>query len=1010
MSRTLEEYGEQKSSAITVARRLAEFLGDQMVKDAGLACKFIVAAKPVDKPVTERAIPVAIFEAEAAVRYHYLRRWLKDRSMAAEDMEIRQVIDWNYYRGRLDAAIQKIITIPAAIQKMENPVPRVKHPEWLVKKVASLNDAYQQKSLKSMFSKAIDDGAAVMDIEEAAGGGKEGARKGVVVHRRGKRVGAPQGGLTSPQPGDDEGERAEGEGEGEGEEGPAKAVRFADDDEEAAAADDDAADVRAFAQTAGSRKLPMGSKEWMDDRKARWRAIRAARKRAREEETSEAFATSFNNPRRGVAQAAAGGGKAGVDAFYQDTAQTVNNATWQILTLMEAGANRPGELVAWVVLGGEGGGAATLQKIPIRVPRTVYVSTRASRDGVDGWTKVSRTLPRAATAQHLYEVSMSEDSYVRSAEVRGWDADKDVVGVYHSHYSPLVKAAVQLGCCAVVQRGTRRRAPQEGFDLGEVKMSARETKYLAIADIEAQESAAATPLKQLVVYAAGSGTRGVLAAFAGWHKSALLLLVRPRGSALNDQARASLAAHPLASEEGYDLTLDTVDSWAAGYARLQRLLPALQAAAKAPLVALAQTDVGLAELHERVPALHQLPCVAVPHNRADGSWDERLLLGAAWQPVALDLALRRCEEVAPWWEGRLGLARYAKLPVGVLGSRDDGDAPLFASDVMLQRRLLISGHLSWISPAPSPDLGGAPDGEQNLADELQGLEVTVPGMHRTVCVELKIMSMCVNSIVESGSVGLGMGEGSGMGVAKDMVVTAGADGGGHASALPDETSVSSAFALVKSMVKDWLRDVLTANVAGVDTNSSNQADVLLMNVYRWLSTSSSLLYEPLLHRFVHSLMKKVRLQLLAELITRPHISRPAFPVSSPGVAPAVGRAPRLGSGRRPRRLQQADDRHRQGGARRGRGVRRLRVGVAQAAAALPLGAAHAGEVLVVARLRRPVQLRWDRAQARVGGRAGGRRRVRRRRRRRPRRRRRGGRRGGRRRGRGGRGGRGAAHL
>ena len=261
-------------------------------------------------------------------------------------------------------------------------------------------------------------------------------------------------------------------------------------------------------------------------------------------------------------------------------------------------------------------------------------------------------------------------------------------------------------------------------------MSARETKYLAIADIEAQESAAATPLTQLVVYAAGSGTRGVLAAFAGWHKSALLLLVRPRGSALNDQARASLAAHPLASEEGYDLTLDTVDSWAAGYARLQRLLPALQAAAKAPLVALAQTEVGLAELHERVPALHQLPCVAVPHNRADGSWDERLLLGAAWQPVALDLALRRCEEVAPWWEGR-PLARYAKLPVGVLGSRDDGDALLFASDVMLQRRLLISGHLPWISPAPSPDLGGKPDGEQNLADELQGLEVTVPGMpHR----------------------------------------------------------------------------------------------------------------------------------------------------------------------------------------------------------------------------------------------------------------------------------------
>ena len=36
----------------------------QMVKDAGLACKYIVASRPADRPVTERAIPVAIFEAE----------------------------------------------------------------------------------------------------------------------------------------------------------------------------------------------------------------------------------------------------------------------------------------------------------------------------------------------------------------------------------------------------------------------------------------------------------------------------------------------------------------------------------------------------------------------------------------------------------------------------------------------------------------------------------------------------------------------------------------------------------------------------------------------------------------------------------------------------------------------------------------------------------------------------------------------------------------------------------
>ena len=39
MSRTLGEYGSQKSTSITTAKRLAEFLGDDMVKDKGLACQ-----------------------------------------------------------------------------------------------------------------------------------------------------------------------------------------------------------------------------------------------------------------------------------------------------------------------------------------------------------------------------------------------------------------------------------------------------------------------------------------------------------------------------------------------------------------------------------------------------------------------------------------------------------------------------------------------------------------------------------------------------------------------------------------------------------------------------------------------------------------------------------------------------------------------------------------------------------------------------------------------------------
>ena len=72
MSRTLAEYGGQKSTSISTAKRLAEFLGDQMVKDKGLACKFIISARPNGAPVTERAVPVAIFSAEESVKRVYL--------------------------------------------------------------------------------------------------------------------------------------------------------------------------------------------------------------------------------------------------------------------------------------------------------------------------------------------------------------------------------------------------------------------------------------------------------------------------------------------------------------------------------------------------------------------------------------------------------------------------------------------------------------------------------------------------------------------------------------------------------------------------------------------------------------------------------------------------------------------------------------------------------------------------------------------------------------------------
>ncbi|KZS89156.1 DUF1744-domain-containing protein [Sistotremastrum niveocremeum HHB9708] len=164
MSKTLAEYGAQKSTSISTAKRLAEFLGNQMVKDKGLACKFIISARPMGAPVTERAIPVAIFSAEESVKRTYLRKWLKDNSLA--NFELRSILDWNYYIERLGSVVQKLITIPAAMQKVSNPVPRIHHPDWLQRRVAAMDDKFQQHKMTDFFKKEDRPRREVADIED----------------------------------------------------------------------------------------------------------------------------------------------------------------------------------------------------------------------------------------------------------------------------------------------------------------------------------------------------------------------------------------------------------------------------------------------------------------------------------------------------------------------------------------------------------------------------------------------------------------------------------------------------------------------------------------------------------------------------------------------------------------------------------------------------------------------------------------------------------------------------
>lgn len=77
--------------------KILQFLGDDMVKDVGLACRFIISKMPHDAPVAQRAIPLAIFQATPNISAHYLRKWTKDTTITKDNINIRSV--GVYYRG-----------------------------------------------------------------------------------------------------------------------------------------------------------------------------------------------------------------------------------------------------------------------------------------------------------------------------------------------------------------------------------------------------------------------------------------------------------------------------------------------------------------------------------------------------------------------------------------------------------------------------------------------------------------------------------------------------------------------------------------------------------------------------------------------------------------------------------------------------------------------------------------------------------------------------------------------
>ncbi|KAH7890461.1 hypothetical protein F5I97DRAFT_33293 [Phlebopus sp. FC_14] len=776
MSKTLAEYAGQKSTSISTARRLAEFLGDQMVKDKGLACKFIISAKPTGAPVTERAVPVAIFSAEESVKRTYLRKWLKDSSLT--NFDLRAILDWEYYIERLGSVIQKLITIPAAMQGVSNPVPRIRHPDWLHRRVAGAVDKFKQNKMTDFFSKALPGvQGGEGDMEDLGRLRRPEQGHIAIVSRKTTRKQSPE-------------------------------------------IEEDAENV----------PLPdphSNYSVWLKAIKPRWKRRREGR---------------WGDSTSGV-----------VPSMFKG-ARVRTTQRWDVVQIRPSKIS--GRFTMWVSIDGD------LTPVPLRIPREFYLHLKEPakedlfRTEYYQCDKVVRHLPRDIPCKSLYRVVVKEDVYHDIQEhFTDLMNDPNVEGVFENQVPLEMRALLKLGrTCSVDEPGmTLNRAQSSGVDLGQLDR-------------------ANVSLSRQTYLDSGRGGRYLFLYHACSHSAPIhvFALFLPNGSVklhLVDPATRRQGI-PRLQELYADLSKKRQDLYgdpaALQYPASCEFTTTYHSKDTTALKAISR-ELGLLEnksfvviissskeqvyFDTWVPKLSRFPVLSMSKAKVPHSLDV-----FPWQIHVAQKMLQRYLSLGIWLDRSIALADYYDVPIGHI----DGDQPLLLSDIGFARRLMQADVVLWWSPTERPDLGGR-EADNRPVEELQNTEFITSGCYSNVCLEVTVRNLAVNSVLHS--VAVNELEGSGGTTAFDSVSrTLNEYSGSEAPrdlALGESNVSAVMFGILKSMVRGWLLDKIQGNF-------ESPATLAIDHFWRWISTSASHLYDPSIHRFIHGLMRKTFIQMLAE--------------------------------------------------------------------------------------------------------------------------------------------------
>ena len=463
---------------------------------------------------------------------------------------------------------------------------------------------------------------------------------------------------------------------------------------------------------------------------------------------------------------------------------------------------------------------------------------------------------------NLFKISVPEKLYIEDAShYQQMVTSPEVEGVYERQLPLLQRALIRLGAISSLSSQSRLSLVDgidKGFELSDLislEQQVSQRRYL--------DNGKA--VRYVLVYHFQSGSRHAVGIF-NTHAAAQIFIT-DRSSApqvpniqkyyknvFNSRlANMQTELGVFEYDPNMSVEVTNVATEALALKALSRELALLKGQKTGPGYVLMISSIkDLSYYQDKVFSISKYPVVMFHSSQADNKFE-----AFGWQRFAAERMVQHYFRAASFLRERIIQAELFDVPV----ANFETDASRSLMDLEFARKLTKADHLVWWSSSRKPDLGGKEVdlNSELVMDALANPEISVMGAYSDASVELTIQHLAINSVSQSSWVyEVSGGTGGSLGFQNASHSLDEYSKGSVASSLLGDSDLPvQTFTLFRSMVRGWM-----AGAAKEETKGQYRG--LITHFWRWLSSSSSNMFDPALYRFVHGLMKKVFSQLLAE--------------------------------------------------------------------------------------------------------------------------------------------------